>query len=329
MADPLVVALEGAEQLLPLADQFRLVPAAQPAGAVQVTFDAAPQLPSLQVNVALPLFGANVLLSVIGLPLLAEDVGAAEQLAVPCDQLRAVELDGHNCGGGGAQDEAGAAFVSSAHTPSVQMNLADPVVPVKSFTGMVDPLADAVDAAEQVLPLTLQLKVALAAQDAGAGRLQVALAAAPQTPLPQEKLAEPVVGALASVKVRVAPLVDKPREALQVLPLTVQDWLALAAQSTGAVQVAFDAAPQLPSLQVNVALPLFGANVLLSVIGLPLLAEDVGAAEQLAVPCDQLRAVVFAWQAAGVWLAVATTNEKLLTLTEMKFPFTEIGVISA
>ena len=95
MADPLVVALEGAEQLLPLADQFRLVPAAQPAGAVQVTFDAVPQLPSLQVNVALPLFGANVLLSVIGLPLLVSVVGAAEQLAVPEDQGSGVVLAAH------------------------------------------------------------------------------------------------------------------------------------------------------------------------------------------------------------------------------------------
>ena len=82
------------------------------------------------------------------------------------------------------------------------------------------PLVVALDGAEQLLPLTVQDWLALAAQSTGA--VQVALAAAPQTPLLQKKLAEPVVGALASVKVSVEPLVDKPNDALQVLPLTDQ-----------------------------------------------------------------------------------------------------------
>lgn len=215
--EPLAVVLDAAEQLLPLTDQFRVAPAPQSAGAVQLALPGVPQLPSAQVKVALPVLAFSVLASVRDAPLLADVLGAAEQLAAPDDQGSGVVLAAQGCGGGGTQ----VALVAAPQTPLVQEKLAEPVVPVESVRLMPVPLVVALDVAEQLLPLTIQFRLIPALQSAAA--VQVALVAPPQTPLVQEKLAEPVVGALASVSRRVAPLVAKPRDALQVLLLTVHD----------------------------------------------------------------------------------------------------------
>lgn len=70
---------------------------------MQLTLLGLPQLPSVQVKVALPVLALSVLFNVMAVPLLAEVFGAAEQLAKPEDQVRGVALEAQGCGAGATQ----------------------------------------------------------------------------------------------------------------------------------------------------------------------------------------------------------------------------------
>jgi hypothetical protein len=102
--------------------------------------------------------------------------------------------------------------------PLVHVNVAPPVAgAVASAITIATPLLAKVGRLEQATAPTDQVSsvVVLAAQ--GAGRLQVALVGALQTPLLQEKLAEPVVVPVESVREIVWPLTVNGKSALQLL----------------------------------------------------------------------------------------------------------------
>jgi hypothetical protein len=207
---PDAVAADVALQVLAPTVQLKGL-AAQPTGALHVVAVAGPQAPLLQAKVAAPVVGATASVSVALAP---EAVAAAAPSHVlpPTVQLRAAALHAM-----GAVHET---LVAAPHVPLLQVKLAAPVVGAKvSERAAVAPEAVAGAVALQVLAPEVQLKSPDAHAD---GDVQVALVAAPHTPLAQAALAVPVVGAIVSDSAALAPDAVAAAEALHVLLPTVQ-----------------------------------------------------------------------------------------------------------
>jgi hypothetical protein len=207
---PEAVAADVALHVLAPTVQLKVL-AVQPTGAVQVAPVAAPQTPLVQANVAAPVVGAAVSDSTALAPE-AVEAAAPSQVLPPTVQLNAAAAQAT-----GAVHET---LVAAPHTPLVQAKLAAPVVgAVVSDNAAVAPEAVAGAVALHVLAPTVQLKAPVAQAE---GEVQVALVAAPHTPLVQVKLAEPVVGAVTSVTAAVEPEVETTSVELHVLLPTVQ-----------------------------------------------------------------------------------------------------------
>jgi hypothetical protein len=226
-------------QVLPPTVQLR-GEAAQATGALHEAPVGVPHTPLAQAKLAAPVVGAVVSDKRAVAPE-AVDAAVALHTLAPTLQLRAPVH------GAAATGTAQVAEVAAPQTPLVQANVAAPVVGVRvSDSSALTPEAVAADVALQVLAPTVQLN-GLAAQAAGA--VQVALVAAPHTPLVQAKVAAPMVGAAVSDNIALAPEAVDAAAASQVLPPTVQ-LKAEAAQATGALQVALVAPPHTPLVHV-------------------------------------------------------------------------------
>ncbi|TJY57302.1 hypothetical protein E4T66_18015 [Sinimarinibacterium sp. CAU 1509] len=105
--------------------------------------------------------------------------------------------------------------------------------------------------------------------------------AEPQVFPTQSNVALPVVGAVLSLTVREPPDEVLPTDAEQVLPPTVQ--LSVVPGHEDAPHVAFAGALQLPLLQVNVAAPVSGAVLSVTLRAVPSVADEVEV-EQLLPP---------------------------------------------
>lgn len=244
-------AVDAAVALHTLPPTVQLTAPEHGVGTAQVAEVAAPQTPLVQANVASPVVGATVSDSKALSPE-AVAAGVALHVLPPTVQLR-----------GAAAQDAGAAQVApvaAPHTPLVQAKLAAPVVgaPVSDNNALAPEAVD-VATASQVLPPTVQLRGA-AAQATGA--LHETPVGAPHTPLVHAKLAAPVVGAVVSDKMAVAPEAVDAAVALHTLAPTLQLRAPVhGAAATGTAHVAEVAAPQVPLVHANVAAPVVGAVV--------------------------------------------------------------------
>jgi hypothetical protein len=285
-----------------LVPTFQLTgPAAQPTGALQVAPVAAPQTPLLQEKVAAPVVGAPASVSIALAPS-AVAVAAASHVLLPTVQLSAAALHAT-----GAVQET---LVGAPHTPLLHEKLAAPVVgAVVSESAAVAPEAVEPAVALQTLLPTVQLK----APEHGAaatGTAHVVEVAAPQTPLEQENVAAPVVGAVVSFSTALMPDAVAADVALQVFAPTVQ-LNGLAAQPTGATHVVAVAAPQTPLLQAKVAAPVVGAAASVSVALAPE-AVAAAAASQVLAPTVQLKAAALQAIGAAHEALVAAPHAPLL-----------------
>jgi hypothetical protein len=244
----------------------------------------ASQKPLEQVATAVPVLGAVLSTRENDNP---EAVNAvlAIQVLPAADQLRSCTGHCTTTGAGALQ----LAALGVLQVPLVHAYVAMPVLGVPVLCNTAE-LPEAVDTAValQLLPPTDQLSPP-ALQAAGAtGAVQVALVGVPHTPLVQEKLAAPVVGAAVSASTAFAPEALATTLALQVLPPAVQ-LRELAAQPPGAAHVAPVAAPQTPLLQAKLAAPVVGEPASDSKALAPE-AVEAAAALQVLVPTVQLNA---------------------------------------
>jgi hypothetical protein len=186
-------------------------------------------------------------------------------------------------GGGTAHDAAAGAL----QLPPPQEKLALPVAgDTVSVAMAAPPEAVAATAAEQLCPPTVQLMLC-AAQAGGGGTAQLALLGAPQAPSLQLKRASPKVGPSVSLRVAAAPDTVAGAVAEQESAPTLQLKLCEAqAAGDGSAHVALFGLPQLPLLQLKLAVPVAGATKSLTTTDVPL---EVSAteAEQLFAPTVQ------------------------------------------
>lgn len=117
--------------------------------------------------------------------------------------------------------------------------------------------------------------------------VHVAPVAGPHPPFAHVKVADPVLGAVASVAIALAPSAVDGTAAEHDCPATVQLSVVALQFVGGTVHVVPVGAPQVPALQVTDALPVAGA-VLSVTVWLAPLAEAGAVAEQLFAPTVQL-----------------------------------------